>query len=169
MLEGQDRQTGSAGGKRHRAHRAADAAGALRDPSYPVLCLPASGGFAVARAASDLEYTRGVLWQKGFFEGLEVIDRQGGRFAVVSAAIVWPRSWAGRWLALTLDFTVRVSLRLTYLGEANLETARDRVLAALAEDPEMVEESSGREEAWWREKIARCRTSGELVEVLSEA
>jgi hypothetical protein len=97
------------------------------------------------------------------------VDASGAAYDVVSAEIAQPRSALGRSLARLFDATVRVVADLRPAGPASLEEVRDRVRAEVSENPEEVEEMTGRSAAWWNEILISCTDVVEVVRKVDAA
>lgn len=137
--------------------------------SYPVLCIPESLGVFCVKSDKELERCRAVLfWKARLYEGLKIVDRSGARFEVVRATISSPRSGVSRWLARVLDLPVYLALELEDRGIASLSEIIKAVDASMKEDPEALEELSGKSIQWWHEVLSRCVTPGDVIARLSE-
>jgi hypothetical protein len=97
------------------------------------------------------------------------VDASGAAYDVVSAEIAQPRSALGRSLARLFDATVRVVADLRPAGPASLEEVRDRVRAEVSENPEEVEEMTGRSAAWWNETLIGCTDVADVVRKVDAA
>lgn len=136
--------------------------------TYPAVCLTQRSGVFVARGASDLEQCNGSLyWRARLSDGLQVIDASGTQYKVVDVKLVRPGTSWGRGLSRMLELSVVARPTLRPVGMASLETFRSRILAEIEEDPEFLEEMTGRTVPWWRDALARCTTSQELVQAFS--
>lgn len=138
--------------------------------SYPVLCIPGSLGVYVARNRRELERCRAVLfWKARLYDGLQIADLDGKKYAVTRATIFRPRSGIAQWLARVLDLSVQVSLELEDRGIATLAEIGNAVETAIQEDPEAFEEISGRSIEWWRAVLAASTSVADVIRALGEA
>ena len=140
------------------------------DLVYPVLCLSRRAGITVVRSPEEFGRSSAALvWRGGFYAGLRVVDAAGAAYDVVTADVVRPRSAAGRALARLLGAGVRVAAELRPAGPAALDELRARVRAEVEDDPEALEEMTGRAAAWWHEALARCADAGAVVRAVDAA
>jgi hypothetical protein len=134
------------------------------DLRYPVLCLSERAGIAVIRDAAAFGRSAAPLvWGARFYDGLRVVDASGALHEVVRAEVVRPGSAAGQAVARLFGTAVHVGVELRPVGPAALAELRARVLAEIDDDPEAVEEMTGRPPPWWREALERAADAGALV------
>lgn len=136
--------------------------------TYPAVCLTQRSGVFVARGASHLEHCNGSLyWRARLYDGLQVIDASGAQYKVVDVELVRPGTSWGRGLSRMLELSVVARPTLRPVDTASLEMFRNRIRTEIGEDPELLEEMTGRTVPWWRDALARCTTPQEIVQALS--
>ena len=64
---------------------------------------------------------------------------------------------------------VRVVADLRHAGRASLDEVRDRVTTEVSENPEVVEEMTGRSAKWWNETLASCADAKDVVRKIDAA
>lgn len=137
------------------------------DLTYPTLCLSGQAGLTVAEHPDSLERCRaGLFWKARFYEGLLVVDATGSAYEVAQAEVRRPGSPLARRVARLLDLSLSIQVTLRFVGQALFDELRERVLAEIDDDPETLEEMTGRDVFWWRAALARCTTARELVQTL---
>jgi hypothetical protein len=138
--------------------------------TYPALCLSKRAGISIVRSKGALGHsTASLVWRAAFYEELRVIDSAGTAYDVVASEIISPTSAVGQAIARLFDASVRVDPQLRSAGPATLEEVRARVTSWVIEDPEAVEEMSGRPAAWWSETLARCTDAAGVVRAVDAA
>lgn len=136
---------------------------------YPALCIPKSMGVFCVQSARGFERCQAVLfWKARLYEGLKVIDKSGTKFEVVKATVSKPSSHALQWIVRFLDLPIRTHLELEKRGTASLSEVVEAVNSSIEEDPEAFEEFSGKTIEWWREILATCNSSKDVVMALDQ-
>ena len=136
---------------------------------YPLLCLSKRAGISVVRSSDAFGRCSAALFGAGFYTELRVVDASGAAYDVVSAEIVHPRSAVGRALARLFDTNVGIVAELRPAGRASLEEVRDRVTTEVSENPEEVEEMTGRSANWWSETLVSCTDVADVVRKVDAA
>jgi hypothetical protein len=131
---------------------------------FPVICVPVDlAPYGVSRQ-EELGVCAGALYWRGrIFSGMRIVDSDGRTSLVTGTRVVRPASAAGQWLARLLDLQVGVELTLSPVAPVTIDELRERVTAAMQEDPEAVEELSGRAVAWWERALTEADTPAALA------
>jgi hypothetical protein len=121
------------------------------------------------RSPEAFARTSSALFSAGFYTGLRVVDVTGAAYDVVDAKVAHPRSTLGKSLARLFDANVRVVAQLRAAGQASLDEVKERVIAEVSDNPEEVEEMTGRSAQWWREILVGCADAADVVRKVDAA
>lgn len=136
--------------------------------SCPALYMSPRLDLGVLRDGARLSRCAAALMDRQrFYEELRIVDADAHLWQVASATVVRPRAGWARAIASFLDLRLSVAVTLDRLGPADLEEIRRRVQQAVANDPEILAEMTGRDPDWWQETLDRVTSARELMDCLA--